>query len=248
MGVTTMKTRVLLTGTVLAAAALLATTGCVRVDLPAVEVGSDSDRISLEGASELAAEFEMGAGQLTIGGGADGAMEADYEYTDDRWRPEVSYDVRDGEGRLSVRTPSRPRLSLTGQIRYVWDIALADGIPLDLIVNMGAGESDLDLRTLDVRRLQVNLGAGDSTIELPSDPTDDLTATINVGAGALTLRVPEHVGIRLMGSRDGLGTYQADGFRQDGDALINDAFDDADVRYEVSLRRGVGDVTVETVD
>jgi hypothetical protein len=175
-------------------------------------------------------------------------MDAEYAFTGSDLRPEVDYGVKAGEGKLSVRTPARPRLNLTGNIRYEWDIELSDSLPLDLSVTMGAGETDLDLRTLDLRRLQVQLGAGDATIELPADPTADLVADITAGVGALTVRVPAEVGVRIVGHRDGLGTYEANGFTLDGDALVNDAYADADVRYEITLRRGVGDVTVETVD
>lgn len=237
----------MLLGAALVALAV-AGTGCVRVELPAVEIENDTDRIALGEASELVALVEMGAGQLSITGGADGAMDAGYEFSNNEWRPEVDYTVRDGEGRLSVRTPSRPRLNLTGHIRYIWDIAFPDDVPLDLSVNMGAGESTLDLRTLDVRQLEVRLGAGDTTIDLPGDGRSDLTADITAGAGALKVRVPSHIGVRVVGHRDGIGSYEADGFIQDGDALVNSAYEDADTRYDITLRRGVGDVTIELVD
>jgi hypothetical protein len=237
----------MLLGAALVALAV-AGTGCVRVELPAVEIENDTDRIALDDASELVVSIEMGAGQLSVAGGADGAMDAEYEFTNREWRPEVDYEVRGEEGRLSVRTPSRPRLNLTGHIRYVWDIALSDDVPLDLSVNMGAGESRLDLRSLDVRRLQVNVGAGDATIDLSGEGRGNLVADINAGAGALRLRVPSHIGVRVVGHRDGIGSYKADGLIQDGDALVNSAYEDADVRYDITLRRGVGDVTIELVD
>lgn len=246
---TSITPRVLAAG--LLAAALIAASGCVRVELPVPEYTSDTDTISRDGATELVATIDMGAGQLRVSGGASGVMDADFEFSDERWRPQVSYEVSGGEGRLAVRTPSGPTfgLNLTGQMRYAWDIALPDDMPLDLSINMGAGESRLDLGTLDLRRLQVNMGAGDSTIDLSGgEPTHDMVADINGGAGAFTLRVPADVGVRIVGHQDGLGSYQADGFIQDGGALVNRAYDDADVRFEITLRRGIGDVTVETVE
>lgn len=235
-------------GALAIAAALLASAGCVRVSIPMPETTTDSDTVDAGSATELVASIEMGAGRLTVTGGADAAMEADYDFTDTAWRPETAYEVRDGEGRLSVRTPSLPRFNLTGRMRYEWRIALTDDLPLDLSVTMGAGESDLYLDTLDLRRLQVTLGAGDATIDLAGNPTSDLVASINAGAGALTLRVPADVGVRVVGYRDGLGSYSADGFMQDGDALVNDAYEDAGVRFDIELRRGLGDVTIETVE
>lgn len=243
-----MKRTVRLIGATLAVATLVASAGCVRIQLPVSESASDTDRIELGDAESVMAIIEMGAGKLAVTGGTDALMDAEFRFTDSAWRPQVDYEVRNAEGRLSVRMPSRPRLNLTGNMRYEWTIALTDRLPLDLAVTMGAGEARLDLGALDLRSLQMNLGAGDATIDLVGDATNDLTADITAGAGALTLRVPSDVGVRVLGHRDGLGTYSADGFIQDGDALVNPAWENADVRFEITLRRGVGDVTIELVD
>jgi len=249
MGVSVMRTsmrRIAVAG--LAVFTLIVAAGCVQVEIPVPETTSDSDSIDAGGADELVATIEMGAGRLAITGGASGAMDAEYDFTDTAWRPEVRYDVRGAEGLLSVRTPSEPRFSITGQMRYDWRIALSDEMPLDLSVTMGAGETELDLGSLDLRRLQVTLGAGDATIDLVGDAQHDLVADITAGAGAVTLRVPADVGVRVVGYQDGLGSYRADGFAQDGNALVNDAYEDADVRFEITLRRGLGDVTIESVE
>lgn len=232
----------------MAALGVVTATGCVRVALPEPRQTTDSDEIAREGATELTASISMGAGRLKVSGGAAGAMDATYVYTDEEWRPEVRYTVAAGTGVLSVSSPTRPRINLTERMHYEWDIALGDDLPLDLSVAMGAGESELELGSLDLRRLSVDMGAGDATIDLSGTPEHDLEAEINAGAGALTLRVPAGVGVRIVGYQDGIGSYRADGFAQDGDALVNDAYGNAPVSFEIILRRGLGDVTVETVE
>lgn len=222
--------------------------GCVRVEMPAAAYTTDSDRITAGDATELTAAIDMGAGKLSIAGGAGELMAGEYEFTRAEWRPEVDYSVSSGEGKLTVRQPSDPSVGFIGNYRYAWDIALTDDLPLDLAVNMGAGEADLDLRGTDLRLLSVNLGAGDTTIDLSGSWAHDVTADVNAGAGTLTLRVPAQVGVRIVGYQDGLGSYRADGFAQDGDALVNDAYETAEVRFDIVLRRGLGEVTVETVE
>lgn len=244
--VTTTRTR--LVATLVLGLALAVTAGCVRVELPAAEYSSDTDRVAAEGAEEVVASIDMGAGKLTVSGGADELMEAEYDFSRAQWRPEVEYDVRDSEGRLSVRMPNRPSFGFSGNMRYEWDIVLTDELPLDLSVTLGAGQADLDMRGTQLTRLKVNLGAGDATLDLSGDWTNDVEADITAGAGELVLRVPADVGVRIVGYRDGLGSYRADGFAQDGDALVNDAYEDAEVRFDIVLRRGLGDVTVETVE
>lgn len=228
--------------------ALVASTGCVRVELENGGYDTTTERVSAEGATEVEASLDMGAGQLNVTGGADDLMNAEFEFSDSRWEPEVEYEVSGDTGELRVKTPSNIGGFPRSNSRYVWDVALTDDLPLVLRVNMGAGEADFDLRGLDLRDLHVNLGAGESTIDLSGEWSHDLVADITTGAGELTLRVPANVGVRIVGHRDGIGTYSAQGFKQDGDALVNDAWEAADVRFEIELRRGVGEVTIETVE
>jgi hypothetical protein len=156
--------------------------------------------------------------------------------------------VDSGLGRLAVSTPAKVDLRPLRDMHYVWDVALSSGLPLDLSVQMGAGRADIDLRGTDLRRFQMDLGAGDATVDLSGDWIHDAQVWITTGAGELTVRVPADVGVRLRGHKDGIGEFNADGFRADGDALVNDAYDDADVRFELTLVRGVGTVNVETID
>lgn len=233
---------------VLLLVALLGSTGCVRVELEDEGFSTSSERVEAEDATEVEASIDMGAGELEVSGDADALMEGEFEFSRASWEPEVEYEVSGGTGRLRVKTPTDNISFPPGNTRYVWDIALGGDLPLELAVNMGAGEADLDLRGLDLRELRVNLGAGETTIDLSGQWANDLTADINAGAGELTLRVPENVGVRIVGYQDGLGSYRADGFEQDGEALVNDAWETAEVRFEIELRRGLGEVTVETVE
>ena len=121
------------------------------------------------------------------------------------------------------------------------------GVPTDLEVNLGVGESELVLGKLDLERLDVKMGVGDATIDL-SGASKSLNADINAGVGELVLRVPRSVGVRVTGRQDGLGDYEADGMRIEGDAYVNDAYGTSPVTLDIALRRGVGDVTVEMVD
>lgn len=115
-------------------------------------------------------------------------------------------------------------------------------------VDLGAGEANLVLGDLLLQRLNVNLGAGNATIDLSGEPREDLEADINAGVGELTLVVPRSAGVRIIGYRDGLGSYQADGFTIDGDYLVNDAYGSAAVTYDIELRRGVGEVVIRMAD
>lgn len=233
---------------VTAGLALVAAAGCVRVELPEGEYESSSEHLPAGDAEELDVRIDMAAGRLVLTGDAVGALDADFDYTRSAWRPEVAYDV-DGElGTLVLETPDVPSFSFQNDMRYDWDVQLPSDLPLTLSVAMGAGEADLDLRGTMLRSLQLDLGAGDATIDLSGTWTDDVTGEITTGAGAVTLKVPADVGVRIVGYQDGLGSYRADGFAQDGEALVNDAWETAEVRFDLALRRGLGDVTIKTIE
>ncbi len=225
----------------------IAATGCVRVEMPGGTFTESNESVTLQGATKVNARINMGAGKLDIASAETDLMKAHFGYSEAGWKPEVSYDVNGSTGELSVLTPSRLRLDFTRDLRYEWTIGLAPDVPLDLAVNVGAGEATLDLAGLDIRNLQVDVGAGDTTVDLTGDWTHDLRGDINTGAGALKLRVPENVGVRIVGYRDGVGEYLADGFMQDGDALVNPAYENATVKFDLTLRRGVGEVVIEMV-
>lgn len=229
---------------------LITAVGCVRVELPEPGYETTDESLSAGAATEITASIDMGAGELDVTGdaGAGKVMEATFEYSPSSWRPEVDYDVSSGEGRLSVRTPSHLDWRPLRGTHYQWFVALTGELPLDLSVNMGAGESDIDLSGTDLRRLKVNLGAGDATIDLSGDWTHDADIDVTAGAGALTVRVPADVGVRIRGFEGGIGEFRADGFSEDGDSVVNDAYGDSDVTFEITLSRGVGEVVVETID
>lgn len=241
-----MKAR-LMAGAVALVVIAVAATGCVRVELPRGADTQSSRSVALEGATEVQARIDMGVGTLDVHTADTDLMQADFDYTNPSWEPEVNYNVASGVGDLSVRTPSTMKFNLGANNKYDWNIGLSRDVPIFLSVNMGAGETTLDLAGLDLRDLQVDVGTGETTIDLSGNPTHDLVGDINTGAGALTLKVPENVGVRIVGYKDGVGEYRADGFMQDGDALVNPAYKTSTVKYDLALRRGVGEVRIEMV-
>ncbi|MHB1342130.1 MAG: toast rack family protein [Coriobacteriia bacterium] len=244
-----MKTTKMLAALALGAV-LIAGTGCVRVELQDSdsELLSSSESVELQGAERVEATIKMDVGVLKVSGGAGDLMGAEFDYTRSAWEPDVDYTVAGETGRLEVTQPDFTGPSFGSTYRNDWDITLSNDVPLDLAIELGAGEGKLYLGDLDLEDLRVEMSVGDTMIDLVGDMGHDLDATIEGGVGELTLRLPAGVGVRLVGFRDGVGNYSAPGFEMDGDALVNDEWETASVKYDIVLRRGVGDVNVETVD
>src|SRR5215212_5988323 len=63
---------------------------------------SEAKSVDPKNAQSARVQLKMGAGELNVTGGADRLMEADFSYNVSGWKPEVSYDVSGGEGKLVV--------------------------------------------------------------------------------------------------------------------------------------------------
>jgi len=230
------------------AVVLLASSGCGvfvrRVPRP---IRDDEQSVPLQGATSLRADVAFGSGELTIRGGASGAMEGRFEYNRANWKPEVDYAVLAGEGKLKVRQPDHRGFIGIGPSFNTWELRLPDAIPTDLSVAFGAGESRLDLRGMRLTNLDVTLGAGETSIDL-SDVRTNLTARVEGGAGEFSVRVPRDINVRVLGAEDGLGEVNADGFQRDRDALVYTPATAATTTLEIALRRGVGEVNIITAD
>ena len=99
----------------------------------------------------------MGAGELRVHGGADQLMEGRFTYNRLRLRPEISYNAGGFRGHLVVQEPSH----VGGSTRkYEWDLSFNNQKPLDFEVTCGAGESNLDLEDLTLRRVSIEMGVG----------------------------------------------------------------------------------------
>ena len=261
-----------------AACATVASPGAMQTKSETVEVGSaDSVRVMIDG----------GFGELYVEGGASNLLAADFRYNIDQLEPEVNYDVSGGAGRLTVSNRDNINVIPTGEVKSEWDLQFADDVPLEMDINLGLGDSNLDLSDLTVTSLEVSAGAGkldlnvgnqtldrlkidaglgdvnvdvaggsigrldyqsgagSTRIDLRGAWDDDLVATIEGGLGDLTVIVPRETAVRVDVSL-GLGEVKADGFRIDGSAYVNDAYEEGgDVLLSIDIQGGAGSVTLE---
>src|SRR5918995_833356 len=129
----------------------------------------ESKSVDPRKAQTARAQLKMGAGELNVTGGADQLMEADFSYNVSEWKPKVSYDVSGHKGELVVKQGSAEGAGLSGDARNEWNLRLNDEVPTDLVVQVGAGESDLDLDSLTLTGVNLQMGAGKTTVDLTGD-------------------------------------------------------------------------------
>ena len=213
------------------------------------EVGKmqeESKSVDFKNADSVSPQLKMGAGELHITGGADQLMEGDFSYNVSEWKPQVSYDVSGGKGELLVKQGGANSGSLGAKARNEWDISFNDEVPTDLTVEMGAGESDLDLDSLTLTGLDLQMGAGKTRVDLTGDYDQDLDASIQGGVGEASVMLPSEIGVRAT-AQGGLGKINAEGLEKEGNAYVNDAYGNSEVTLEVDVQGGVGQINLEVV-
>jgi len=158
-------------------------------------------------------------------------MEADFSFNVSDWKPEVSYDVSGDTGKLSVEQGSSGEgVCLGGEVRNERYLRFNDAVPIDLVVEMGAGESDLDLDSLTLTGLDLEMGAGETTVDLTGDYAQGFDASLEGGVGEATVLLPSGVG-----AEGGLGKINAEGFSREGSVYINHAYGDSEVTLDVEV-------------
>jgi hypothetical protein len=201
----------------------------------------DTQTVDLQGAKSAHARLEMGAGQLIINGGASHTLDADFTYSDSYDQPRVDYHVDGGVGQLNISQESHS--VHFGRSQNDWNLHFSKDIPLELKVDMGAGQGNLHFRDVPLTRLDLNLGAGQMDVDFTGDRKIDLTADIEGGVGQANIRLPKNVGV-IAHASGGIGSIDVHGLKHDGDSYTNDAYGKSSATIHLKVQGGIGQITL----
>ncbi len=197
--------------------------------------------VDLQGAKSAYARLEIGAGQLTINGGASHVLDADFRYSYSYEAPRVDYHVDGGVGQLNISQESHS--VHFGRSENDWNLHFSKDIPLELKVDMGAGQGDLHFRDVPLTRLDLHIGAGQMDVDLTGDRKTDLTADIEGGVGQANIRLPKNVGV-IAHASGGIGSIDVHGLKHDGDSYTNDAYGKSTATIHLKVEGGIGQITL----
>lgn len=97
-------------------------------------------------------------------------------------------------------------------------------------------------------RVTVRGGAGNLVLDLTGDWSNSADIELESGVGALTLQLPDDVGVRVRTS-EGLGSVQADGgLARSGGSYTNDAYGESEIQLLIDISVGVGSISLNLVD
>src|ERR1035441_10083693 len=138
--------------------------GCV-IDTRTGAVQHDSISVPRDASEFLRVNLTMGAGNLRVSPGAAKFLDGDVTHNVEPWKPVVKYSRAAGHGNLDISQPGLHHAQ-AGNVRYEWNLRLADDIPLDLAVHFGAGDAHLDLGNLRLRSVEVEMNVGRLDMDL----------------------------------------------------------------------------------
>jgi hypothetical protein len=141
----------------------------------------------LAGERSLNVRVQYGAGRLRVEPAkADLLYRFEMQYDEDRVRPLTQYD-RTG-GSLRVGMEDRERHGMSQMHGGHATVGLNPAVPVDLNLEFGAGEADLDLGGLSLRRVSLSTGASDTRVSFSSPNRIDADR-VRMEAGAAQLYV-----------------------------------------------------------
>ncbi len=212
-----------------------------------IGIQTETHSIKPEGANRANVELRMGAGELTLRGGAGEALlDGTFVYNRRGLKPEVDYSVLDDKGILKIHHGKHSGFSF-GNTRNEWDLRLGNTLPVDLRVNLGAGESHLDLRGIKVSELEIDMGMGQMTLDLQGDHSRSFDVRIDGGVGSAKIYLPADVGVRIRVD-GGIGSVSTRGLKKERNTYTNESYGRSDVTIDIDIDAGIGslDLRVES--
>jgi N-terminal domain of toast_rack, DUF2154 len=202
----------------------------------------ESQVVDLKGAKAARVVVHMPSGMLSIQGGADELMRADF-FQGAAWAaPSVDYHVENGLGTLTIEQQSASQF--VGQSDNNWKLRLSDAVPVELEIDVGAGRSDLNLAKIDLTRLQLNVGAGQANVDLTGERSKDLQAQIHGGVGEAIVRLPKNVGV-VATVHGGLGSVDVHGLKEDDGEYVNAAYGKSPNTLRLTVEGGIGHIRLD---
>jgi hypothetical protein len=211
----------------------------IEIHVPTIEVGemqSTREQVPLSEAESATVEVLFAAGELDLeAGDPDQLFSGRFRYNVEEWEPKVTYEgdmltIEQGDIKGDWGIP-------TGNTRNEWELEFSPEIPLEMNLDIGAGDGELDLTGLQLTELDLEMGAGNFDVRF-DEPNEARMSRLDVDTGAAQLDV---IGIGNAGPEQvvingGVGDITLDfGGRWPGSA-------------DVDITAGVGSLTLYLPD
>ncbi len=157
------------------------------------------------------------------------------------------YSVNAGRAQVNLHATGSNFVMLPGNAdQWRWDLGLAGDIPIDLQVNMGAGEALLNLTGVDLTSLKVSLGVGRAEVTLPQ--SGSYNAQLEGAIGELVVWVPRSIGLSITPGTALVATNYPPEFQKQGDRVVSPGYSGAADQVDLRLNLAIGSVSVRYLE
>jgi hypothetical protein len=126
---------------------------------------------------------------------------------------------------------------------WQWDVNFTPSVPMDMNVNMGVGEIELDLNRLRVDQLDVNLGVGKITVVLPAKT---LHGKLNCAIGETVVIIPRGAEAQIIVKAGITAVDNSAGFTHSGDLYTSAGYNNTGVtRIDLEVDQAIGNLRIE---
>ena len=129
--------------------------------------------------------------------------------------------------------------------RYAWDFSFHPDVALDLNIDTGMGNINLDLRSLTLQSVNVNAGMGAVTIKLPE--TGEFDVEVDSGMGTVVIEVPAGMEVRLQTDSAIVGRNIPAGYTHGNNRYTSPNYTTAENRADIQVDLGIGSITIREV-
>jgi hypothetical protein len=198
----------------------------------------------LEGAIRANVSIEPGAGELIVGGISEAEMLVAGTVPEGQVDSiETSYSVSSGVGNYILKgNEGSFVIPSTNISRWTWNLGLNDQIPLVLLLDLGAGDMQADLRSLSIESFQTNMGVGHGLITLPMQ--GNLDGKLSGGVGQLEILVPGGMEVLIRADTGIAAVDIPEGYVRTGDMIKSPGYDEAENRATLDIDMGIGMVNI----
>ena len=211
--------------------------------LPHTRSSAEPFELSLEGATQLDLNLDLGLGSVSFSGGT---LEGTALSGTRGKTLEIRHN-RSGE-RLLVDLNAGPNfLPFLGPDEGDWQFALTCAVPLNLKVKAGASSLDFDLTDVNLKSLRLEAGASTINIKLPAS-VEHSEVFLETGAATLDLQLPDGVAASIL-MEQGASTLDVDRVRfpllnATGNHYQSPDYAENPHRVDINLKGGANSVRV----
>ena len=192
-------------------------------------------------------ELDFAVGTLEVAALADSQnfVEGEIEYSRYSQKVERVYRVQDGRAMLDIKAQSRSMpFWFPGDTGERWDLRFTVRIPLELEVDAGAANAELDLEQLQVTRLDFDGGVGRTRIAFPA-AAGSTEASVSGGVGEITLLIPQNVGARIrVDSALTAVRVESARFVRSGEEYVSTNYETAEHKLEMTVESAIGAIII----